>query len=189
MFFMTVETQDFKRGAFLDECIRKIADGDKDALKVFYEETSSAVYGFALSVLKNNYDAEDVLQDTYIQVWRAADNYRADGKAMAWLMTITRNLAYDCINTKSRMELLSEEDWQKQMSDSSAVTNEDQMVLQSLLAHLGEQDRQIVVLHAMTGLKHREIASLLSIPLPTVLSKYNRAIKKLQLVWNGGKHE
>lgn len=189
MFFMTVEAQDSRKGAFLDECIRKMAGGDKDALKVFYEKTSSAVYGFALSVLKNTYDAEDVLQDTYIQVWRASGNYRADGRAMAWLMTITRNLAYDCINTKSQTELLSEEDWKKQIPDSSAVTNEDRLVLQSLLAHLGEQDRQIVVLHAMTGLKHREIASLLSIPLPTVLSKYNRAIKKLQLVWNGGNHE
>lgn len=189
MFCMTVEMRQSGNGTFLDDCIHKMADGDKEALKVFYEKTRPAVYGFALSILKNAHDAEDVLQDTYLQVWQAAENYRVCGKAMAWLMTITRNLSYDHLQARSRTQLLSEEDWKNQFADASSVTKEDRMILDSLLEQLGEQERQIVVLHALTGLKHREIASMMSLPLPTVLSKYNRAIKKLQLVWNGGNHE
>lgn len=46
---------------------------------------------------------------------------------------------------------------------------------------LSDQERQVVLLHAVTGLKHREIAALLELPLPTVLSKYSRALKKLRL--------
>ena len=74
-------------------CIQKNAAGDKEALAALYEQTHAAVYGFALSILKNAQDAEDVLQDTYIQVWKAAENYVSAGKPLSWIFTITRNLA------------------------------------------------------------------------------------------------
>jgi RNA polymerase sigma-70 factor (ECF subfamily) len=54
------------------------------------------------------------------------------------------------------------------------------------MKHLSDQERQIVVLHAVSGLKHREIAAALNLPLPTVLSKYNRALKKLKTHLSGG---
>ena len=57
------------------------------------------------------------------------------------------------------------------------------MVLNVCVPPLEDQERQIVTLHALTGLKHREIAALLGLPLPTVLSKYSRALKKLRLAW------
>ena len=57
------------------------------------------------------------------------------------------------------------------------------MMLSGLLSALNDQERQIITLHALTGLKHREIAALLDLPLPTVLSKYSRALKKLKLAW------
>ena len=57
------------------------------------------------------------------------------------------------------------------------------LLLAALLTALGDQEREIVALHALTGLKHREIAALLDLPLATVLSKYSRAMKKLRLAW------
>ena len=54
------------------------------------------------------------------------------------------------------------------------------MFLQKLLEKLNEEEREVISLHVVTGLKHREIAKLLNKPLSTILSKYNRAIKKLQ---------
>ena len=50
---------------------------------------------------------------------------------------------------------------------------------------LGEEERRIVLLHAVTGMKHREIAALLELPLPTVLSKYHRALKKMRSFLEG----
>lgn len=61
------------------------------------------------------------------------------------------------------------------------------MILSSLMETLSDQERQIVLLHAMTGWKHREIAKLLQLPLATVLSRYNRALKKLRNEWKGGR--
>lgn len=60
------------------------------------------------------------------------------------------------------------------------VSAENRMLLTALLEQLSDQEREIVVLHAQTGMKHREIAQILDLPLATVLSKYRRAIIKLQ---------
>ena len=173
IFCMTVAEPDPGADAALEACIARIAGGDKDALADLYGRTRPAIYGFALSIVKNAHDAEDILQDAYLQVWNAAPGYRAQGKPMAWLLTITRNLAISRLREHGKTEPLAQEDWQDRIADNPAVTHED----------LGDEERQIVTLHALTGLRHREIAALLGLPLPTVLSKYSRALKKLQLAW------
>ena len=60
------------------------------------------------------------------------------------------------------------------------MTTEDQTVLEAALNTLTVEERQVVLLHAVSGLKHREIAKLLEMPLPTVLSKYRRSLSKLK---------
>ena len=183
MFCMTVAAPFPEDDAVLDQCIARIAGGDQEALAQLYHRTRPAVYGFALSILKNPHDAEDMLHDAYLQVWNAAGQYRTQGKPRAWIMTIVRNLSLSHLRQQGRTEPLVQEDWQDRLAEIPAVTQEDRLTLQALLETLGDQERQIVVLHALSGLKHREIAAMLSLPLPTVLSKYNRALKKLQLAW------
>lgn len=167
----------------LETYIAQMADGHKEGLALLYEQTHAAVYGFALSILRNPQDAEDVQHDTYIQIWKAAGSYRPTGKPMAWIFTITRNLARMHLRDHGRTVAVSPEDWHSMFADHPSVDHEDRMVLHSLLTVLSEEERQIVLLHSMTGLKHREIADLLEMKLATVLSKYNRAIKKLRLAW------
>lgn len=167
----------------LETYIAQIADGHKDGMALLYEQTRAAVYGFALSILRNAQDAEDVQHDTYIQIWKAADSYQPAGKPMAWIYTITRNLARMHLREQGRTVSVSPEDWHTMFADVPTVNHEDRMVLNSLLEVLSDEERQIIILHAMTGLKHREIANLLEMKLSTVLSKYNRAIKKLRHAW------
>ena len=93
VFCMTVAEPDPEADAVLEASIARIAGGDQEALADLYGRTRSAIYGFALSIVKNAHDAEDILHDAYLQVWNAAGGYRAQGKPMAWLLTITRNLA------------------------------------------------------------------------------------------------
>ena len=164
----------------IEEYLERIAKGDKEALALLYEKTHAAVYGFALSVLKNVQDAEDVVHDTYIQIWRGASNYTPAGKPLAWIFTITRNLARMRIREQSRIITMAPEDWQSVFADNPAMDQEDRMMLEFLLGILSDEERQIVILHAVSGMKHREIAVLLDMGLSTVLSKYNRAIKKLR---------
>lgn len=167
----------------LETYLAQIAQGSKDGLALLYEQTHAAVYSFALSILRNPQDAQDVEHDTYIQIWKAAQSYQPSGKPMAWIYTIARNLARMQLREQGRTITVSPEDWHTMFADSPAVNHHDRMVLSSLLEVLSEEERQIVLLHAMTGLKHREVAELLDQKLATVLSKYNRAIKKLRHAW------
>lgn len=164
----------------IETYIKKIAESDKEALALLYEKTYAAVYGFALSILKNRQDAEDVLHDTYIQIWNAADSYTPAGKPLAWIFTIARNLALMQLREQNHTVAVSPEDWQNLFVDKPTVNHEDCLVLASILGILSDEERQIVMLHTMTGMKHREIAELLHLRLSTVLSKYNRALKKLR---------
>ena len=163
-----------------DNWILQMAEGSTQALSQLYEETHTALYGFSLSIMKNRQDAEDVLQDVYVRAFQSAGQYHAAGKPMAWLLTITRNLALMKHREQKRVIPMSPEDWQQQFADRPAVDQEDTLMLQSLLSQLSDEERQIVTLHALTGCKHREIATVLNIPLSTVLSKYRRALRKLE---------
>lgn len=164
----------------LDRCIASAAQGGREGLAELYRLTHAAVYGFALSIVKNAQDAEDVLQDVYLQVWQSAGGYRSQGKPMAWLLTIARNLSLSRLRERSRTVSLSPEGWQARFAQTPAVTQDDRLALEALLEVLSDEERQVVALHAIAGLKHRETARLLSLPLSTVLSKYHRALKKLQ---------
>ena len=164
----------------LEDLLLGVAAGDREALSGFYARTRTAVYGLALSYLRSGHDAEDVTQDTYIRVWNSAESYRPQGKPMAWLLTIAKNLSLMRLRERDKVVELPQEDWNTLAIDSPAVTAEDRQVLTAALTALTDQERRIVLLHAVTGLKHREIAQILELPLATVLSKYHRALKKLR---------
>ncbi len=172
--------------ALYEACIDKIAGGDKAALGALYEQTKSAVYGFALSIVQDAQDAEDVLQDTFVSIYASARSYVKMGKPMAWILTITRNLALMKMRSRKRATVLSSEEWSRFIAAETAVTSEDKLVLSAALGAITPEESQIVMLHATAGFKHREIAELLELPLSTVLSKYSRAIKKLKSMLGEG---
>lgn len=159
----------------LDDAIEAIRSGDKNGMLLLYSECAQAVYAYALSVLKKPHDAEDVLHDCFLQIWEHADSYSSRGKPMAWILTITRNLCYSRLRGQERIEELPED-----LALPVTVEPEQRIVLEACLRKLDDGERQIVVLHAVGGLRHREIASLMKLPLGTVLSKYSRAIGKLR---------
>lgn len=86
----------------LDLYIERIANYDKDALAGLYHMTSASVYSFALSLLKNIQDAEDVLHDTYLQVYKTAASYKSMNKPLAWILTIARNLSLMKLRNRKR---------------------------------------------------------------------------------------
>lgn len=169
----------------LEALIGGIAAGSRENLAELYRRTRAAVYGLALSYLKNGAEAEDVAQDTFVKVWAAAPSYRPQGKPMAWLLTIARNLALGRLRTAARIQDLSEAQWSAFSIESDSLTADDRTVLAAALGRLSDEERHIVVLHAVCGLKHREIAQFLGLALPTVLSKYHRSLKKLKTILEG----
>lgn len=163
----------------LDEkLILRMAEGDNDAFRDLYQQTCSAVYGFALSILRNVHDAENVMHDAYIRIHKSASAYQPMGKPMAWILTIVRNLCYTRLKSGDISEDIAEYEGLLQISEQDRTV--DRMILQKALEVLPFEDRQIVILHALTGMKHREIAELLDMPLGTVMSKYKRSLAKMR---------
>ncbi len=163
-----------------DELIYKIAQKDSKALEELYQKTNKAVYGFAYSILKNSYDAQDVLQDVFVKVYTAAHTYKGQGKPMAWIFTITRNLALLKIRQEKRTGVIDTQETQVEDTYQQDGDIENKLLLEMLLNTLSDEDRQIVVLHAFSGMKHKEIAQIMQLNLSTVLSKHNRALKKMR---------
>ena len=172
--------KDLKRetaGPALEPLILEMTKGSTEALSAVYEQTKTSVYAFALSIIGDRHSAEDIMQETYIKAFQNAGSYTPMGKPMAWLLTITKNLALMKFRTESgRNEALDE----TLPSPGFEECTLDRLTLQTALNALSEEERQIVTLHAIAGMKHREIAGMLGLPLATVLSKYHRSLSKLK---------
>ncbi len=179
IFLMMVQTQLGDKRPIDDELMQQVATGDMDAFHQLYDRASKSVYAFALSITQNTHDAEDVLQETFLKVYAKAGEYTAQGKPMAWIFTIARNLALTRL--RQRGKDLALDDSRDTIPDFSMVENTEQrLVLETLFRLLTTEEKEILVMHVASGLKHREIATILELPLNTVLSKYHRAMKKLK---------
>lgn len=177
------------RDEVISKCIVSIAQGDNSCLETLYKETSVQIYSFALSILKNSHDAEDVLHDVYLSVIASASTYEHRGKPMAWMLTITRNLCLMKLRQHKKNADHCPENWEETLASHPGLSPEDTVIIRLCMEQLSEDELRIVVLHAVSGFKHREIAELLSLPLPTVLSKYSRSIKKLKKLLADGETE
>lgn len=172
--FMTLQTDD----TTVENLLQEIAGGSTKALEQLYRQTDKAVYAYALSILRNAHDAEDVLQECFIRVFRSAAFYHDDGKPMAWILTIAKNLCMDILRRRSRITDLPDDMWLNLAAPET--TYEDRLVLSACMQALSDKERQIVVLHAVAGFKHRHIAEFMDMSLTGVLSKYHRAIQKMK---------
>ncbi len=163
----------------IEVCIKDIALGKKEALKRLYELTSNQIYGFALSILKNMHEAEDVLHDVYIKIVENAHTYQDNGKPMAWIFTITKNLSLMRLRkTKHHVDI--NEIIEILPSKCEGDILENRQLVTAAFSYITDEERNILMLHAVAGYKNHEIAKLLDLPLSTVLSKYHRAIKKIK---------
>ena len=169
----------------LERLLSGIAAGRPEDMSELYSRTRTAVYSLALSYLGNAHDAQDITQDTFVQVWERAGQYRPNGSPMGWLLTVCRNLALMRIRMADRHADLDDSGWDAIPAEEKGISVEERVLLQDALALLDKNERRVVMLHAAAGMKHREIAVLLEMPLATVLSKYHRAIKKLRAFMKG----
>lgn len=157
--------------------IERIGKGDEEAFDEFYRESERILYAFLLSYTKNHDLALDIMHDTYIKIRNSAHLYKAQGKPLAWVFTIGKNLAKDHFSREGRFQNFELED----SLDFSYVEDPlDKLVLESALKILSEEEMQIVTMFAISGYKHKEIANSLNLKQNTVISKYNRALKKLR---------
>ena len=164
----------------IDHLLEQIASGNTEALAHLYQITNASVYAYALSILKNPQDAEDVLHDCFVRIFTYTGTYRSVGKQMAWILTIARNLCMNKLQAQKNEPHLYMQDWMQYIADKSQANQDEMLLVSACIDTLQEDDRQIVILHCVSCMSYKEIGQFLKMPLSTVLSKYHRAIKKLR---------
>lgn len=175
------EDSEHARAAVRDEDILAVARNGPDALRRLYEKTSKGVYAYALSLLKNAHDAEDVCQETFLSIYDKAGDYEPQGKPMAWIITVAKRHALTVLRRERGKSYIEEAEKANAEAFSRTENTEQRLLLQAATEVLNDDERQIVMLKAVAGMKAREIGKILGMPLNTVLSKYHRAIGKMRL--------
>ena len=167
--------------------IQQVAKQDRDAFSQLYDRFSTLVFTLAMRMLKARSDAEDLLQEVFVQVWRQAENYSAErGSPEAWIINIARSRAIDKIRSIRRMQksfVLTDDPARAESPEnveSSAAESETRLTMNSALANLPDPQRKVLELAYFDGLTQNEIADRLAEPLGTVKTRMRSGIQKLR---------
>jgi RNA polymerase sigma-70 factor (ECF subfamily) len=167
--------------------IQQIAQRDREAFSQLYDSCSSLVFSLAMRMLKVRSDAEDLLQEVFVQVWRQASNYSPErGSPEAWIINIARSRAIDKLRSIRRMEqsfVLTDDPARAESSDNvenSAAESEAKMAMSSALVNLPQAQRRVLELAYFDGLTQSEIAARLNEPLGTVKTRMRAGIQRLR---------
>ncbi len=165
----------------------RIRAGDTEALGELYDRYASTAIGVALRVVGDREEAEDVVHDAFVAVWRKIDRFDADrGSLRAWLMTVVRNRAIDRIRARRPGMDLEDADersllrtgpnptWETALRQASATE------VRSAMAALPEEQRRAVELAYFEGYTYREVADLTGVPPGTANGRLRLALGKLR---------
>lgn len=168
------------------ELLHAVARGDEAALASLYDRYRLILFGLILRILHSRPEAEDVLQDVFIQVWkRAADFDESRGRAFTWLVTLARSRAIDRLRALDSRQRTANESLlavPESISDAAedAFKSEQREVVRAALDELPEEQRQALVLAYFEGLTQSEIAARLGAPLGTVKTRMRSGMIKLR---------
>ncbi len=158
-----------------DAALRRLANGDMSGLEEIYDTLGRRIFVLSLSILRDPYSAEDIMQDTFIKIAAGASGYRPGSNAAAFILTVTRNLSFNLLRRRER-------EFSSDIIPDPAAPEPEQIPFRALdaLSLLDEEERQIVTLRLDCGMKHREVAELLGITTAAAEKKYRRALVKLK---------
>ena len=186
-----------ERSLELSKLLARAGVGDRAAFATLYERTSSHLLGVVLRIQRDRAQAEDILQEVYVNVWRAAQSFdAAQSQPLTWLSSIARNRAIDSLRrTQTQPQFRStitstadeeETDVYDTVADSAPGPLDllsrasDARALSSCMQGLSAQQRQSVALAFFDGLSHAEVAEQMRQPLGTVKSWVRRALMALK---------
>jgi RNA polymerase sigma-70 factor, ECF subfamily len=152
------------------------------AYEKLYGIMAKSVCSLAFSILKDKYLAEDATHETFIRVKSMSSMYIENTNGVAWILTLTRNLCLNILKKrKQETSSIINMDFYKNNNESFENSIE-KYLLREALNKLNKIERNIVLLYSISGLKHREISSILEIPRATERWYYFSAIKKLKII-------
>lgn len=163
-----------------------IARGDEQALASLYDRYRLILFGLILRILHSRDEAEDVLQETFLQVWLKASGYdESRGRPFTWLVTISRSRAIDRLRSLGARDRLatgaaSEPSDQVGNAVTDVILSERGKVVRDALSELPEEQRQVLLLAYFDGFTQSEIANQLGAPLGTVKTRMRSGMTKLR---------
>ena len=140
-----------------------------------YEEYFDRVYYKVLSVVKNDDDAEDICQETFISVYKNLSKFREESNIYTWIYRIAINKTYDFFKKRKLEFEINDE----VLSLPEDINFDTKVILQEKLKLISEKEREIVILKDIYGYKLKEIAEMKNMNLSTVKSVYYKALKDM----------
>ena len=172
------------------DLLARIAQRERVAFEELYTRYSNILYATAMKFLKQDADAQDVVQDVFIQIWDKAKLYDpAKGKPLTWALTLTRNRSIDRIRAIQRRGRLREDFEKETVVDESAGirealsgvdASEKNQILRDAVQRLSPEQRKVIELAFFGGLTQNEVANRLGEPLGTVKARARRGLMKLK---------
>lgn len=172
--------------------VARLGAGDEQALAALYDRHASMAYGLALAIVHEAFDADEVVADTFAQIWRSAASFdAARGSVTAWIATITRSRSLDLLRAGRRRARAVERavvasDTEvplvapTPLADRRAEESEARELVQRSLAALPPAQREVIELAYFGGLSQSEIADRLTQPLGTVKTRMRSGLEKLR---------
>ncbi len=167
----------------ISKLIDRLKNRDNDAFEIIYYETHKMVFSIIYSIVKDDLDAEDLMQDTYIKMIENINSFKSGRNFKTWLGTIARNLAIDHYRRSQRIlnvDLAEEEQVYFESSNENLDLKAEAL---ELLDTLSSDEQLIVLLRVVDELTFREIAEITNRPLGTVIWSYNQSINKLSKLY------
>ena len=185
-----------------EELMERIKSKDEQALASLYRRHMALLRTVVSRVLNNDWDVDDLLQEVFLEIWRQAEHYCEEkGKALGWVVTLARRRAIDRVRKKQaysraqeryRVELERDpEACSCNDVDSEAASSEAYEIFQHVMSNLPDAQREALVLSFYRGLSQREIAAKTGIPLGTIKTRLELAIRKVRssILALGGRRE
>lgn len=171
------------------ELMMRIVNQDADALKFLYDKYEKPIYAFAYRIVHDAMMAEEVVQELFLRIWKAAERYDDEhGKLTRWMFTLTRNIAIDSLRKKQNRTWgqTTENEQLNRIPDNSKSTEEVVLEdwrgeeIREALHGLSLDQQQVVELIYYQGYTQQEVSDQQAIPLGTVKSRVRLALKQLR---------
>ena len=162
----------------------RAARGDRDAFAALYDRHAPTVYGLLLKVLRCRDDADDVLQEVFLQAWRQVDHYDASRASVAgWLVLLARSRGLDCLRRRRRTANgAAVEPAEPAEAAATVEQRETAAQVEAALAELPPEQRDALTLAFYSGLTHQQVAGRQGVPLGTAKTRIRLAMGRLRQV-------
>jgi len=168
----------------VDDLLKRVVDGDEDAFRHLYELTHKKVFFYLYRLLKDKEASEDIMVETFTEVWRGAKNFRDESSVSTWIIGIARNLAMNELKRTRRHEDIDNHPYIADGNITDTGAYDRRRLLRKALSNLSARHQEILNLVFYQEMDYLEVSRLLDIPVGTVKTRVFYAKKALLGILN-----